>query len=206
VGVPTIKTGPMTVEEYFAFTDTRRDNEKWELIDGEPILNASPSNLHQRILGNLIVAIGSFERQHPQSWEAIPGIGVRCLNSACRSQTFSSFRPERRGAIRTVQRPGTSWQRSRSFHRRRWIVTCAGRKQPTRVCHRLSTMSSLRRMRWMSSCSPAIRDLQSGAITRSPIRSNYRRSASRCRCRKSTTTPGLNRIAGSILFVRGPSA
>jgi Uma2 family endonuclease len=77
VGVPTIKTGPMTVEEYFAFTDTRRDNEKWELIDGEPILNASPSNLHQRILGNLIVAIGSLERQRPQSWEAIPGIGVR---------------------------------------------------------------------------------------------------------------------------------
>ena len=43
MGVPTIKTGPMSVEEYFAFTDTRPDNEKWELIDGEPILNASPS-------------------------------------------------------------------------------------------------------------------------------------------------------------------
>ena len=43
MGVPTIKTGPMTVEEYFAFTETRPDNEKWELIDGEPILNASPS-------------------------------------------------------------------------------------------------------------------------------------------------------------------
>ena len=53
MGVPTIKTGPMTVEEYFAFTDTRPDNEKWELIDGEPVLNASPSGLHQRILGIL---------------------------------------------------------------------------------------------------------------------------------------------------------
>ena len=42
MGVPTIKTGPMTVEEFYAFTDTRPDNEKWELIDGEPILNASP--------------------------------------------------------------------------------------------------------------------------------------------------------------------
>jgi len=49
VGVPTIKTGPMTVEEYFAFTETRPDNEKWELIDGEPILNASPSRSHQTI-------------------------------------------------------------------------------------------------------------------------------------------------------------
>jgi Uma2 family endonuclease len=77
VGVPTIKTGPMTVEEYFAFTDTRPDNEKWELIDGEPILNASPSGLHQRILWNLAILLGTIERRQPQSWEATPGIGVR---------------------------------------------------------------------------------------------------------------------------------
>jgi Uma2 family endonuclease len=77
VGVPTIKTCPMTVEEYFAFTDTRPDNEKWELFDGEPVLNASPSNLHQRILGNLTFIPGSLERVRRQSWEAAPGIGVR---------------------------------------------------------------------------------------------------------------------------------
>jgi Uma2 family endonuclease len=77
VGVPTIKTGPMTVEEYFAFTDTRPDNEKWELIDGEPILNASPSRLHQTILWNLAFLIGTIQRQGQQSWEASPGIGVR---------------------------------------------------------------------------------------------------------------------------------
>ena len=69
MGVPTIKTGPMTVEEYFAFTDTRPDNEKWELIDGEPILNASPSTLHQTILWNLAFLLGTLQRQRPQSWE-----------------------------------------------------------------------------------------------------------------------------------------
>jgi Uma2 family endonuclease len=67
VGVPTIKTGPMTVEEYFAFTDTRPDNEKWELIDGEPILNASPSRLHQIILDNLVFLLGTIKRRQPQS-------------------------------------------------------------------------------------------------------------------------------------------
>ena len=77
MGVPTIKTGPMTVEEYFAFTETRPDNEKWELIDGEPILNASPSGLHQRILFNLVFVLATLERQQRRSWEAIPGIGVR---------------------------------------------------------------------------------------------------------------------------------
>jgi len=77
VGVPTIKTGPMTVEEYFAFTDTRPDNEKWELIDGEPVLHASPSGTHHKILKNLIFLLATAERANPGSWEAIPGIGVR---------------------------------------------------------------------------------------------------------------------------------
>jgi Uma2 family endonuclease len=82
MGVPTITLEPMTVEEYFAFTDTRPDNEKWELIDGEPVLNASPSGLHQRILRNLIIALGTIERRQPQSWEAIPGIGARISDTS----------------------------------------------------------------------------------------------------------------------------
>jgi Uma2 family endonuclease len=82
VGVPTIKTGPMTVEEYFAFTETRPDNEKWELIDGEPILNASPSRSHQTIFWNLALLIGTIQRQRPQSWEASPGVGVRVSDTS----------------------------------------------------------------------------------------------------------------------------
>ncbi|MGB7102636.1 MAG: Uma2 family endonuclease [Xanthobacteraceae bacterium] len=82
MGVPTIKTGPMTVEEYFSFTETRPDNEKWELIDGEPILNASPSGLHQQILWNLAILLGNIQRQQPRSWEAIPGIGVRVSDTS----------------------------------------------------------------------------------------------------------------------------
>lgn len=82
MGVPTIKTGPMTVEEYFAFTDTRPDNEKWELIDGEPILNASPSTLHQTILWNLAFLLGTLQRQRPQSWESSVGIGVRVSDTS----------------------------------------------------------------------------------------------------------------------------
>jgi Uma2 family endonuclease len=77
MGVPTIKTEPMTLEEYFAFTDTRPHNEKWELIDGEPILHAPPSGTHHRILKNLVYLLAAAERARPGAWEAIPGIGVR---------------------------------------------------------------------------------------------------------------------------------
>jgi Uma2 family endonuclease len=82
VGVPIIKTGSMKVEEYFAFTDTRPDNEKWELIEGDPILHASPSGLHHRILKNLIFLLANIERERPRSWEAIPGIGVRVSDTS----------------------------------------------------------------------------------------------------------------------------
>jgi Uma2 family endonuclease len=82
VGVPTIKTGSMPVEEYFAFTDTRPDDGKWELIDGEPVLNASPSGLHQQILLNLLILLGAIQRRQPQSWETIPGIGARISDTS----------------------------------------------------------------------------------------------------------------------------
>jgi len=77
VGVPTIKTGPMTVEEFYAFTDNRPDEEKWELIDGEPVLNASPSPVHQWLVGNLVIALGNRAREGRVSWGVLPGLGVR---------------------------------------------------------------------------------------------------------------------------------
>jgi len=77
VGVPTIKTGPMTVEEFYAFTDTRPDEEKWELIEGEPVLNASPGPIHQWIVKNLVIALGNRERELDAPWTVLPGLGVR---------------------------------------------------------------------------------------------------------------------------------
>src|SRR2546423_322567 len=76
MGIPKVDTGPMTVDEFYAFTDARPDEEKWELIDGEPILNASPSDFHQLILRNLVVALTVQQRNSSASWVAIPGIGA----------------------------------------------------------------------------------------------------------------------------------
>jgi Uma2 family endonuclease len=77
VDIPDIDIDPMTVEEFYAFTDTRPDEEKWELIDGEPVLNAAPSRLHQRIVKNVIFALENRARELAASWEVLPGIGVR---------------------------------------------------------------------------------------------------------------------------------
>ena len=77
MGVPVIDSGPMNVEEFYAFTDLRPDEEKWELIDGEPVLNAAPSRLHQRIVKNLVLALGNRERELGAPWAVLPGLGVR---------------------------------------------------------------------------------------------------------------------------------
>jgi Uma2 family endonuclease len=76
MGLPKIDTGPMTVDEFYLFTDARPDEEKWELIDGEPVLNASPSPIHQWILKNVIVALTLQERSREVDWAVIPGIGA----------------------------------------------------------------------------------------------------------------------------------
>ena len=77
MGVPRVNTAPMTVEEFYAFTDTRPDEEKWELIDGEPVLQASASPSHQWIIKNLTVALATRERAPGTSWFMLPGLGVR---------------------------------------------------------------------------------------------------------------------------------
>jgi Uma2 family endonuclease len=63
-------------------TETRPDNERWELIDGAPIVQASPGGLHQTIFLNLVYLLGALQRQKQQSWEAIPGIGVRVSDTS----------------------------------------------------------------------------------------------------------------------------
>jgi Uma2 family endonuclease len=77
MGIPEIDVGPMTVEEFFAFTDSRPDDEKWELIEGAPVLNATPSYLHQRIAGNIHSRLWVLAAEQPRAWTVIPGIGVR---------------------------------------------------------------------------------------------------------------------------------
>ena len=82
MGIPVIDTGPMTVEEFYDFTDTRPDGEKWELIEGEAVLNASPADFHQLIVKNVIIALGLEERRLRASWRIIPGIGALVSNTS----------------------------------------------------------------------------------------------------------------------------
>ncbi len=67
----------LTVEEYLAMTDTRPAGERWELIEGVAVLNASPTNFHQIIANNIGHALATWKENHDVPWVPLLGIGTR---------------------------------------------------------------------------------------------------------------------------------
>jgi Uma2 family endonuclease len=67
----------MTIEEFLAYTDTRPDGERWELIEGVAIMNPSPVDDHQTIVANIVTALMVHKRQTGARWLPMPGIGTR---------------------------------------------------------------------------------------------------------------------------------
>ena len=72
----------MTIEEFLAFTDTRPDEERWELVEGEPVLNASPIDYHQIIAGNILAYLLAKKAATGAAWLPLLGIGTRVPASA----------------------------------------------------------------------------------------------------------------------------
>jgi Uma2 family endonuclease len=67
----------LTIDEFLSMVETRPDGERWELIEGIAIMNASPSDWHQQIVANVIRALLNIEDERGASWSALPGISTR---------------------------------------------------------------------------------------------------------------------------------
>lgn len=65
------------IGDFLSFTQSRPDEEKWELIDGRPELSPSANNRHQTIVGNLIFRVRIAREKLDATWNIIPGIGVK---------------------------------------------------------------------------------------------------------------------------------
>jgi Uma2 family endonuclease len=66
----------MTIEEFLAFTDTRPDGERWELIEGVPVMNASPTDYHQVVVTNICGILWTFKTERHPSWFPMIGTGT----------------------------------------------------------------------------------------------------------------------------------
>jgi Uma2 family endonuclease len=67
----------MTIEEFLAFVETRPDEERWELIEGVPSINAAPVDYHQIVVANLTTFLMNEKRRLAAPWLPMPGIGTR---------------------------------------------------------------------------------------------------------------------------------
>ena len=67
----------ITIEAFRAFIDDRPDWEKWELIDGEIVLNPTPNNRHQIVVRNLLFELEAIRRRSGPVWDCFPGVGTR---------------------------------------------------------------------------------------------------------------------------------
>jgi Uma2 family endonuclease len=67
----------LTIEEFLAFTDTRPDGERWELIEGVAIMNPSPVDYHQMVVANIVAYLIAHKQRTDASWFPMPGVGTR---------------------------------------------------------------------------------------------------------------------------------
>ena len=67
----------LTIEEFLAFTESRPQEERWELIEGVAVMNASPAEFHQVIAGNILAYLIRFKIESRSSWLPMIGVGTR---------------------------------------------------------------------------------------------------------------------------------
>lgn len=66
----------MTLEQFHTFRDGRPEREKWELIDGVPMMMPPPTLMHQRISGNLETLLNNRLGLVRPGWRADREIAV----------------------------------------------------------------------------------------------------------------------------------
>ena len=66
--------GLMSIDEFMTFYDRQPDGQKWELIEGVPVMSPSPTDWHQVIAGNVFMALGIANLTANATW--VPSLGV----------------------------------------------------------------------------------------------------------------------------------
>ncbi len=66
----------MTIRQFLAFTRTRPDGERWELIEGAAVLSPSPTDFHQIVVANITTFLMNEKTRGGARWLPMPGIGT----------------------------------------------------------------------------------------------------------------------------------
>ncbi|MGJ3264120.1 MAG: Uma2 family endonuclease [Salinarimonas sp.] len=87
--------GRLTPAQFRAFQEARPDHERWELIEGEPVMMTPPSLAHNRIASNLERLLNDALETHDPSREAVqrPGLELT-IDQAAFPEIERGYRPE----------------------------------------------------------------------------------------------------------------
>ncbi len=72
-----VEAGLMSIDDFMAFYDRQPDGQKWELIEGVPVMSPSPADWHQVMAGNIYMALGNAKLVERGSWVPALGMGTR---------------------------------------------------------------------------------------------------------------------------------
>jgi Uma2 family endonuclease len=102
---------PMRFDEFLGFLSERPDRERWELVDGTPVMNAQPTDFHQLIAENVIFHLREHRRKERSEWiaigpSAVPIAGTdrsRCPDvTVKRTLTGTQFTPDPIGVFKAL--------------------------------------------------------------------------------------------------------
>ncbi len=66
----------LSIEQFLAFTESRPNEERWELIEGGPVKNASLTRMHQLIAGNIVGVLLREKERLDAAWLPMLGVGT----------------------------------------------------------------------------------------------------------------------------------
>ncbi len=72
---PTPANG-LSIEQFLAFTESRPDEEQWELIEGVPVMNPSPIRKHQLVAMNIGALLMAEKTRLDAPWLPMLGVGT----------------------------------------------------------------------------------------------------------------------------------
>ena len=75
--IPKLAPGEgLTIAEFLAFTATRPQEERWELVEGVPVLNPSPIQTHQLVAASVVSFLLKQKEAKGASWIPLLGVGT----------------------------------------------------------------------------------------------------------------------------------
>jgi Uma2 family endonuclease len=73
---------PLSIEAFRAWIESRPDEERWELIDGAPVMMAPATRDHQRIASNLEQLLNQALKAHRSTLRAFQRVGLNLGSAA----------------------------------------------------------------------------------------------------------------------------